>query len=47
MMSLKTARCGSNSVDPNQKADFAASELGLYCLLSPSYLNTEGKNGNF
>ena len=34
-----------NSVDPDQMLHFAASDLGLHCLLMPTSQNTKGKYG--
>ena len=36
----------TNSVDPDQMLHFAASDLGLHCLLRHVCPNTEGYYGN-
>ena len=35
MLSLKIAGCVANNVDPDETPRFAASHLGLHCLLRP------------
>ena len=42
LVCLRTAGSVANSVDPDQMLYFAASDLGLHCLLKPP-LNTCGK----
>ena len=46
MLCLKIAGWVANSVDPDETPHFAASHLGLYCLLRPICPNIYGKYGN-
>ena len=43
LLCLKVVGCGANSVDPDELLHFAASHLGLHCLLRPVCPNTYGK----
>ena len=45
MLCLKIAGWVANSVDPEEITHFAASHLGLHCLLRPVCLNTYDKYG--